>query len=105
MLLLNEGLSRDAWELETDSLCSVESQVQVLLDHIHVHILLLVYCSEIDGVSLSEIDELAHDNSIFHTVENIVIFWINGDYACDFRVTMEVFINELGETNSFFNKV
>jgi len=65
-LLLNEGLRVDSRKLEADALAGVNGQVQVFLDLVHVHVLLVVECAQINGAFNRDVYELGQHEAILH---------------------------------------
>ena len=68
-LLLDKGLRVDTWKLDANTLASIDSKVEILLNLIDIHVFLGIQSSEINSVLDRDVNELGEDNTAFHGVE------------------------------------
>jgi len=78
-LLLDEGLRLDSRKLKTNTFACINSQIQVLLSLVNVHILLGIDCLRENGIFNSNIDKLGEDHTSFKAMEQIIILGVNRD--------------------------
>ena len=68
-LLLDKGLRVDTWKLDANTLASIDSKVEILLNLIDIHVFLGIQSSEINSVLHRDVNELGEDNTALHGVE------------------------------------
>jgi hypothetical protein len=68
-LLLDKGLRVDTWKLDANTLASIDSKVEILLNLIDIHVFLGIQSSEINSVLDRDVNELGEDNTALHGVE------------------------------------
>lgn len=103
--LLDESLRLDSWQLEADTLASIDSKIQILLRLIDVHVLLLVNSFRKDGVLNCYVHEFGKDNTSFHNVEQVFVFGVDRKNLLAFFVLFEELIHKLGKANLFFYEI
>ena len=104
-LFLNEGLGFDSRKLKTNTFACINSQIQVLLSLINVHILLGIDCLRENGVFNSNINKLSEDHTSFKTMEQIIILRVNWNEFFAVFVSIEELVDQFGKANSFFNEI
>jgi len=104
-LLLDEGLRLDSRKLKTNTFACINSQIQVLLSLINVHILLGIDCLRENGIFNSNINKLSEDHTSFKTMEQIIILRVNWDEFFAVFVSIEELVDQFGKANSFFNEI
>jgi hypothetical protein len=68
-LLLDKGLRVDTWKLDANTLASIDSKVEILLNLVDIHVFLGIQSSEINSVLDRDVNELGKDNTALHGVE------------------------------------
>ena len=68
-LLLDKGLRVDTWKLDANTLASIDSKVEILLNLIDIHVFLGIQSSEINSVLDRDVNELREDNTALHGME------------------------------------
>ena len=104
-LLLDEGLRLDSRKLKTNTFACINSQIQVLLSLINVHILLGIDCLGENGIFNSNINKLSEDHTSFKAMEQIIILGVNRDEFFAVFVSIEELVDQFGKANSFFNEI
>ena len=102
--LLDECLGLDSRKLETNTLASIDGQVQVLLGLIDVHILFSIDCLWENSVLNSDVHKLGKDYTSLKAMEQIVVFRIDGNEFLAVLVSVEELIDQLGKANPFFDQ-
>jgi len=104
-LLLDECLRFDSRKFKTNTFACINSQIQVFLCLINVHILLVIDCLWENGIFNSNIDKLSENNTSFKTMEQIIILRVNWDEFFAVFVSIEELVDQFGKANSFFNEI
>lgn len=104
-LLLDEGLRLNSRKLKTNTFACINSQIQVLLSLINVHILLGIDCLRENGIFNSNINKLSEDHTSFKAMEQIIILGVNRDEFFAVFVSIEELVDQFGKANSFFNEI
>jgi len=102
---LDEGLRFDSRKLKTNTFACINSQIQVLLSLINVHILLGIDCLGKNGIFNSNINKLRKDHTGFKAMEQIIILRINRDKFFAVFISIEELVNQFGKANSFFYEI
>jgi hypothetical protein len=103
--LFDKCLRLDSRELETDTFACINSQIQVLLSLINVHILLGIDCLRENGIFNSNINKLSEDDTCFKAMEQVIILRVNRDEFFAVLVSIEELVDQLSKANSFFNEI
>ena len=104
-LLLDEGLRLDSRKLKTNTFACINSQIQVLLSLINVHILLGIDRLRENGIFNSNINKLSEDYTSFKAMEQIIILRVNRNEFFAVFVSIEKLVDQFGKANSFFNEI
>jgi len=104
-LLLDECLRFDSRKFKTNTFACINSQIQVFLCLINVHILLGIDCLWENGIFNSNIDKLSENNTSFKTMEQIIILRIERDELFAVFISIEELIDQFGKANSLFNEI
>lgn len=102
--LLDECLGLDSRKLKTNTLASIDGQVQVLLGLIDVHIFLSIDCLWENSVLNSNVHKLGKYYTSLEAMEQIVVFRIDGNELLAVLVSVEELIDQLGKANPFFDQ-
>lgn len=68
-LLFDKGLRVDTRKLDANTLASIDSKVEILLNLIDIHVFLGIQSSEINSVLDRDVNELREDNTALHGME------------------------------------
>ncbi len=101
--LFNKGLGVNAWNSKANTLACIQSQVKVFFNLIDIEILFHIQGSNIDSIGSTSINDLAENNTVFQSVENVIPFWVNGNEFLDILIVNKNNIYQLSEANLFFD--
>jgi hypothetical protein len=97
VFLVDEGIVGNAGHFAANTLGGSDSQVEVLLDLVDVHVLLHVDSPHVDGVLLDQIDKLAEDDAVGKDEEEIVVVNSHGQVLRNVGVAFKVVVESSGE--------
>ena len=103
--LFDECLWLNSRKFQANTLACINGQVQVLLSLIDVHVLLCVNSFRENCIFNSNVHKLGKHNTSFETMEQIIVFRINGNKFFAVLISIKEFIDQLGKANPFFDQI